>query len=333
MERIVYGDCWKLLQRFSSAVAATAGQDAKFELFCEMWHTLRMQHIYSAQTNHIEVIETTMAALHVAKRVACGRRTNGDAFAATRAERIGAIYLLYAIYNKQPTMRFIKIEVSPSTWQCLTGYVEQLRRVEAERRDTQQVSYVFWRLVQDQAFRYTALDYCQALDALAAYDSLESFAESKKTKNKTALLKHQLTQSEANIREELHSLAQLAHAAQSACQLETEYNKQMEPHRASFPATNIFSQLCDAFVELNDLLADKEKPTTSSVCSSDQQNVRKRIRQKAMWNNSEETQPTVDAEQEEEEEKSSTDLYDRRMSAATVFKRKLPEDVIRDLEC
>ncbi|EDW66734.1 uncharacterized protein Pbp45 [Drosophila virilis] len=327
MEQNVYDDCWQLLQRFGRA--AEISKEAKFELFCQTWHELQMQHIYSAQTNHIEVIETTMAALHVAKRVACGRRTNGEPFQATRAQRIGAIYLLYAIYNKQPTKCFVKIEVSPRTWQSLTGYVEQLRLNSAEQRDTQQVSYIFWQLVQDNAFRFTALDYCQALDALAAYDSLESFAEAKQQKSSTtALLQQRRKPSGCNLGEELHGLAELVANCKPLCQLEAAYNKQMEPHRSSFPATNIFTQLQSVFYEINDLLADKE-PTTSSG-TLDQMELRKRARQKAMFGEVKEKLPTEEVAEQPMSE--TRDPHERRMSSATVFGRKLPDDVIRDLE-
>lgn len=329
MERNVYDDCWQLLHHFGRA--ADASKEAKFELFCQTWHELQMQHIYSAQTNHIEVIETTMAALHVGKRVACGRRTNGEPFLATRAQRIGGIYLLYAIYNKQPTKLFVKIEVSPGTWQCLTGYVEYLRSECADRTDTQQVSYIFWQLVKQQAFRYTALDYCQALDSLAAYDSLESFAEAKqKTNNRAALLKQQLNTRSSTLSEELHELAEMAENCKILCQLETAYNKQMEPHRHSFPATNVFSHLREVFCQINDLFTDEEQPATSSA-PNEQLELRKRARHKAMFGETKEEAPTEEVDDKAPPE--PRDHHERRMSSATVFSRRLPDDVIRDLEC
>ncbi|TDG45070.1 hypothetical protein AWZ03_008495 [Drosophila navojoa] len=272
-----------------------------------------------------------MAALHVGKRVACARRTTGEPFQATRAHRIGGIYLLYAIYNKQPTKLFVKIEVSPRTWQSLTDYVEYLRSEGADRSDTHQVSYIFWQLVKQQAFRYTALDYCQALDSLAAYDSLESFAEAKqKTNNRAALLKQQLNSSSSTLSEELHEIAEIAENCKTLCQLEAAYNKQMEPHRHSFPATTIFTHLRDVFCQINDLLTDEECPTTSSA-PNEQLDLRKKARLKAMFGEIKEQAPT-----EEVDEKKLTeprDPHERRMSSATVFSRRLPDDVIRDLEC
>lgn len=335
MEKNVYDDCWMLLQKFGRT--AGESQNASFELFGKCWHEMQMQHIYSAQTNHIEVIGTTLAALHVGKRIACSRRTNGEPFQATRFQRIGGIYLLYAIYNKQPTKHFVKIEVSPGTWESLSSFAEQLHHEEPQRRDTQQVCHIFWQLVQENAFRYTALDYCQALDALADYDSLESFAVAKQ-KNKTSLLvKQQLTSGSSYLHEELHELTELKSVCKPLCQLEDAYNKQMEPHRSSFAATTIFSQLNDLFCDINELLQGEEKTSTNTNTNTnrDEQNqleVRKRVRNKAMFG---ETIAKSSTDEEESEEQSNTQPekpHERRMSTATIFERRLPQDVLRDLE-
>lgn len=332
MEKNVYDDCWQLIQSFGRVAAES--QNASFELFCKCWHQMQMQHIYSAQTNHIEVIGTTLAALHVGKRIACSRRTNGEPFQATRSQRFGAIYLLYAIYNKQPTKHFVKIEVSPDTWDSLSKYAEQLHHKEPQRRDTQQMCHIFRQLVQENAFRYTALDYCHALDALAAYDSLESLAVSKQKNNTALIMKQQLTSGNSFLHDELHELTELASVCKPLCQLEDSYNKQMAPHRSSFAPTKIFSQLNDLFYDINKLLIDEERTSTSTNTNSDANNqleVRQRVRNKAMFG-----ETIVKLSSEEETEEPSTmqpkKPHERRMSSATVFERRLPEDVIRDLE-
>lgn len=329
MEEKVYDDCWQLLQRFERATYKS--QNARFELFSQCWLEMQMQHIYSAQTNHIEVMETTLAALHVAKRIACGRKTNGELFQASRAQRIGGIYLLYAIFNKQPTKHYVKIEVSQRTWEELSNYVEQLRLQTIQQSDTQQVSYIFWKLVQDNAFLYTALDYCQALDALAAYDSLERFAVSKQMKsNSSVVLKQQLKPSRTNINVELQGISEMALASKPLCNLQEAYNKQMLPHRSSFSATQIFSQLQDVFFEMNDLLTTEQQPTTSSASTTNQLDKRMHIRHKAFHGEEKATKSTD--EESEQPLPKLNDPHERRMSSATIFGRRLPEDVIRDLK-
>ncbi|KAL7730948.1 hypothetical protein ACLKA6_014186 [Drosophila palustris] len=328
MEPNVYEDCWQLIKRFERV--AKESENASFELFSQCWLEMQMQHIYSAQTNHIEVIETTMAALHVGKRIACGRKNNGELFEAKRAQRIAGIYLLYAIYNKQPTKHFVKIEVSPRTWDTLSSYVEEMRLQTGERRDTQQVSYIFWKLVQENAFLYTALDYCQALDALAAYDSLESIAE-KQNIHSASLLKQQLKPSQVNLSEDLQGLSDLVSICKPLCQLQEAYNKQMERHRSSFPATHIFSQLNDVFSEVNDMVTGQKKSTKSSGVN-DQLEMRKNVRHKAMFGEAKAPISLDELDESEQPMPKPVYLHEKRMSSATVFEAKLPDDVIKNLQ-
>ncbi|ALC42127.1 Pbp45 [Drosophila busckii] len=321
MEKFVFADCWELLQRFGSL--ANTAQQANFELFCQCWSKLQMQHFYSAQTNNVEVIETTLAALHVAKRVACARRTNGEPFQATRAQRIGGIYLLYAIYNKQPTMHFVKIKVSPSTWETLSRFVEQLRLDSGEQNDTQQVSYIFWQLVQKNAFRFTALDYCQALDALADYDHLESYVDTKQSKNQTKhILPNQLRPTNANLVDEIQGLTELSTTCKPLCQLETAYNQHKAEHHTELPATTIFSQLQAVFSDINKMLTDER--STSSHTTNNQLDQRKSLRHRAMYGDIEKAEPETSVAEPSEP-------HERRMSSSTVFGRKLPDDVLKDL--
>ncbi|KAH8403443.1 hypothetical protein KR215_010137 [Drosophila sulfurigaster] len=308
MEHIVYDDCWQLLHRFGRI---SGDANAQFTLFCQCWHEMQMQHIYSAQTNQIEVIETTLAALHVAKR------------------RIGGLYLLYVIYHKQPTKHFVKIEVSPRTWHSLVSFIEQLRLTCFENPDTQQVSFIFWQLAQENAFLFTALDYCHVLDAFAAYDSLEAIQEARQQKgsNYNGLQKHQLKPNIANLNEELHGLTELVPICKPLCQLEESYNTQMIRHRTSFGPTKIFSEIQDVFFKINELVPSEEKPSTSSMAKS-QIEKRNQVRQKAMYGESK-SKLNDNMDQLTEAYK---EAHERRMSSATVFDHRLPDDVLKDLK-
>lgn len=209
--------------------------------------------------------------------------------------------------------------------------MEQLRFQTGERRDTQQVSYIFWKLVQENAFLYTALDFCQALDALADYDHLESIAFARQQNNHSAaLLKQQLKPSRVYLNEELHVLSELTSICKPLVQLQEAYNKQMIRHRSSFPVTHIFSQLQDVFSEANAKLIGDTQPATSSG-ANDQLDVRQRVRQKAMFGEEKATISTDDEESQQPSPKSNN-LHERRMSSATVFEAKLPEDVIKNLQ-
>ncbi|EDW81075.1 uncharacterized protein Dwil_GK19206 [Drosophila willistoni] len=329
MELNVYHDCWQLVQRFHRL--AEELQHAEFELFCRCWRELQMQHIYSAQTNHIEVVSTTLSALHVGKRVACSCRPNGQEFQASRAQRYAGIYLLYVIYNKQPTQNFAKIEVSPSTWDTLTRYFRELEKEENPRKDTMQACYIFTNLYQHQAFRFTALDYAQGLDNLISYDRLESIVGSKGYKQPIRPAHGQI-----GLEEDLNELRDLYRASGPFCQLEVAYNKQKHElakhNNGALPPTQIFSQLRETFDEISHLLGDQnEEPCSSSAISQSvgQGVVRQRVRHKAMYGAED---AKTESSLENSDDLSQTMLAQRRMSSATIFVRQLPMEVAQEYQ-
>nr|XP_016995357.2 uncharacterized protein LOC108056170 [Drosophila takahashii] len=334
MELNIFDDCWELVQRFQRLVSD--GESCEFESFCRCWREMQLQHLFTGQSNHNEVIATTLAALHVAKRLSCSRRTTGDIFPASRAHRIAGFYLLYVIYYKQPTHNYVKIEVSPRTWRELTDYALQLREESPERKDTQQVAYMLWRLVQEQAFRHTALDYCQGLDNLVDYDRLEIVAGAKRQRQ-NALAQKQQRPNNVSLTYELEGLRTLDLASQPLCDLEAAYNAQkaqLAGQEQALPPTQIFGQLREVFAEIQSVLGAKKNPGTeedqATTSATNQLEVRQRVRNKAMFG-VEKREPQEQAE-ELEVELEVNESYQRRMSSATVFQQQLPEDVQREYE-
>lgn len=331
MEANIYDDCWELVQCFQRLI--NEGEKCEFEVFCRCWRELNMQHLYTAQSNNIEIVATTLAALHLAKQLACSRRTNGDFFKATRCLRVAGFYLLYVIYNKQPTHQFVKIEVAQRTWQELTDYVLLLRQESPDKLDSRQVAYMFWRLVNEQAFRFTALDYSLGLDDLVDYKRLETKMGAKQQKKNDVLLKQQRPNSVSLIYE-LDGFRTLHLATEPFCDLETAYNerkKRLAGQELALPPTKIFTQLREAFGDIQRLLgeeSDKEQKEQDEppMSSKNQLEVRQQVRYKALYGK----EQNEDTRQGEEVELGASEAYQRRMSSATVFQHPLPEEVERE---
>ncbi|XP_030375013.1 uncharacterized protein LOC115624418 [Scaptodrosophila lebanonensis] len=348
MELHVYEDCLELVKHFYRASQKV--HHAEFELFCDCWRMLQFQHIFSAQTTHCEVMQTTSAALHVGKRLACGRETNGELLEGQwkRAHRIGAIYLLYAIYNKQPTEEFVKIEVSPQTWDELTGYVEELRSEDGDRRDTQQVSYIFWKLVQQGAFCFTALDYCRGLENLINYDQLFKTIQTErkgKKLNRELALKQQIRPADLDLDDEQVRVRALQQSCKSLRRLEMTYNHQKEQlaqgpkHHRALPNTNIFGHLMELFDDVGQLLrrspTDEDQPSTSkSTAVASKGEARQLLKRKNAYNYSDRMDTRLEEEEAEEEDAGEDEAEDpvveKRMS--TIFGPNLPDELAKELE-
>lgn len=74
--------------------------------------------------------------------------------ASTPLEQIGSLYLLYAIFFKQPAQQYCKIRCTQSEWQAFRCFYEQL-----QSPDNDQARLIFWKLVHADAFRYVECEH------------------------------------------------------------------------------------------------------------------------------------------------------------------------------
>lgn len=72
----------------------------------------------------------------------------------TLLERIGALYLMYAMYFKQPTKEYCKYRFTLTDWNEITKFYNQIH-VEA---NFIQARMIFWRLWKANAFRFVESD-------------------------------------------------------------------------------------------------------------------------------------------------------------------------------
>lgn len=72
----------------------------------------------------------------------------------TLLERIGALYLMYAMYFKQPTKEYCKYRFTITDWNEITKFYNQIH-VEA---NFIQARMIFWRLWKANAFRFVESD-------------------------------------------------------------------------------------------------------------------------------------------------------------------------------
>lgn len=64
-------------------------------------------------------------------------------------DRIGAFYLLYALYFKQPTELFCKVRVTLADWREIKRFV-----LERPQEEAPQLVVIFWKMFIGDAFRF-----------------------------------------------------------------------------------------------------------------------------------------------------------------------------------
>uniref|UniRef100_A0A1Q3G161 Small nuclear rna activating complex snapc subunit snap43 n=1 Tax=Culex tarsalis TaxID=7177 RepID=A0A1Q3G161_CULTA len=128
-------DCYNFLNGF------TSHQSMDFRYFCQEWKRTGFNYVFYARNTEVELVEFTNEALVIVKHIFLAAKLPLD--------RIGAFYLLYALYFKQPTESFCKIRVSLADWREIKRFV--LDRPEDE---LPQLVVIFWKMFIADAFRF-----------------------------------------------------------------------------------------------------------------------------------------------------------------------------------
>uniref|UniRef100_A0A182FLE7 snRNA-activating protein complex subunit 1 n=1 Tax=Anopheles albimanus TaxID=7167 RepID=A0A182FLE7_ANOAL len=129
-------DCLHFLSNFASR------ESPYFETFCKEWRKANFQYIFCGWTTDVEKVEYTQEVLYIVKQCfLCSQRP---------LERIGALYLLYTLYMKQPMLSFCKIRVTLPQWQ-------RFREIGNQPYDGQkipQISAIVWKMFISEAFLF-----------------------------------------------------------------------------------------------------------------------------------------------------------------------------------
>lgn len=108
--------------------------------------------VYSGHENDNSLVQFTEDALIVLKHLflkSCAENNPNY-----ETDRFGALYLMYAMYFKQPTQQYCKFRCTQPEWAVFRQFFEGL---ETPRHD--QARLIFWTLVRADAFRYVEHEY------------------------------------------------------------------------------------------------------------------------------------------------------------------------------
>ncbi|XP_050097508.1 uncharacterized protein LOC126578706 [Anopheles aquasalis] len=129
-------DCLHFLSNFASR------ESPYFETFCKEWRKANFQYVFCGWTSEVEKVEYTQEVLYIVKQCfLCSQRP---------LERIGALYLLYTLYMKQPMQSFCKIRVTLSQWQRFREIAEQ----PYDGQKIPQLSAIVWKMFISEAFLF-----------------------------------------------------------------------------------------------------------------------------------------------------------------------------------
>ncbi|GAB1868482.1 snRNA-activating protein complex subunit 1 [Camponotus japonicus] len=131
-------DCQALIMRFELSY------NTHFQNFCEIWRDMQFNLIFTSHSSEVTLMALCEDALCITKQFLIS--------VTSLKERIGALYLMYAVYYKMPTDH-LKIRVTLSDWKCLMELHSQIKKEEYL-----DANYILCKLIVDRAFIHCISD-------------------------------------------------------------------------------------------------------------------------------------------------------------------------------
>ncbi|XP_055318695.1 uncharacterized protein LOC129576844 [Sitodiplosis mosellana] len=135
-----HDDCIDLINEYCSR------NSTDFQLFCDIWKEKGFHYVFYGHTHQHELLLYTENCFVILKNIFTGSTTIG--------ERLATLYLMYAMYFKQPTKDFCKFRYTLNDWTRMKNFCDAIY-IEPKYL---QARAIFWRLYQSNAFRFVECD-------------------------------------------------------------------------------------------------------------------------------------------------------------------------------
>lgn len=118
-------------------------QSFSFTDFQKVWHQQKFSYIFAGQVYALLLRDFCENCFYVVKKYIM--------FPRTLYTQIGAFYLLYAIYYKQPLRTWVKIRLTLEEYQKLNELITEMSSIKQV-----DVCYIFSKMISERAFLYVA---------------------------------------------------------------------------------------------------------------------------------------------------------------------------------
>ncbi|XP_055694685.1 snRNA-activating protein complex subunit 1 [Lutzomyia longipalpis] len=231
-------DCKALIGAF------VAADNTSFQAFCSEWMNHKFYFVFHGFSRILDIVEFTDMCLPIAKLLFL----RAEHF----KERLGAFYLLYTLYFKQPAKEFTKIRMTQSDWHVMKVFYERI----SQSNDYIQANLIFWKLIQRNAYKYVGNDHEFGLSIyMSKFDG--------ETQNNDVLKKLEA----GNTKEEIMNFVNERNGIVSAIQLlEMGYNEMKEGlkdprNEKLLPQSSCAKDILSGLQQINDIF--------NPVCISD----------------------------------------------------------------
>ncbi|XP_062562254.1 snRNA-activating protein complex subunit 1 isoform X1 [Armigeres subalbatus] len=140
-------DCYDLLAAFARH------ESIEFRHFCQEWKRMNFQFIFYGRNTDVEMIAFVTEALVIVKKIFLNTRKPLD--------KIGAFFLMYAMYFKQPNEKFCKIRVTMKDWTEFKRFAQW----PTMEYHSAEISAIFWKMFIGDAFRFVQSEFEYGYDS------------------------------------------------------------------------------------------------------------------------------------------------------------------------
>ncbi|KAJ8686449.1 hypothetical protein QAD02_022243 [Eretmocerus hayati] len=130
-----YEDCSRLIEKFKE------NESIRFDAFCKAWREMKFSLVFLYHKTYADMLEFCEEVLSIAKSFLLS--------STDLINQIGGLYLLYGLYYKMPISK-VKIRVTLKDWKSFLNLHQQIKRAKLH-----DASYIFVKLVIDNAYHYT----------------------------------------------------------------------------------------------------------------------------------------------------------------------------------
>ncbi|XP_014242394.1 snRNA-activating protein complex subunit 1-like [Cimex lectularius] len=130
----VDADCSNLIVNFYRKMTCD------FNAFVESWIEMEFYYIFSGRPSVIEMKYFTREILIIAKKLALSKFT--------KWERVGGLYLMFALFMTQPLENKVRIRIELEEWKTLREFVKNIVQ------NSKEVGFCFYKLVHEKAFDF-----------------------------------------------------------------------------------------------------------------------------------------------------------------------------------
>lgn len=155
--------------------------------------------------------------------------------ATVKHQQIGSLYLMYAMYFKQPTLEYCKFRFTVNEWMSFCQFYRSI----SEAPDCNEPKLIFWKLLQNDAMRFVVAEHEYGFERFMHKDHMDDVGEKNDFKSIGTFIESEL----ATMKDEMYGIIPALEMLQVGYNEMKEHLDMAGPSKGLLPSTSIMSNI------------------------------------------------------------------------------------------